>query len=380
MAFARILDINSTLNRKSTFLFGARSTGKTTLYRETVKPTRSYDLLSAKTLKRLRQNPELIYEECKSAGEIIVVDEVQKIPELLDEIHRTIEEKKARFLLTGSSARKLKRSQPNLLGGRASQLELLPLTTHEIPDFDLFRYLNHGGIPRHYLTHAEHILNELEDYTSLYLKQEILDEALTRSVDNFTRFLEIMALHTGDELVIENFASDAGIKASTFKNYLEILIDTLVGFEVTPFLSSTKRKAITRSKFFLFDVGVAGFLSDRGIIGPKNPLAGKAFEHFIAMELRAFLTYNRIRKPLEYWRTTSQFEVDFVLGRKLAVEVKVTDHVHERMLKGLRALREEQLVERYVVVSLDPTPRVVDGIEILPWKYFLTKLWGREWF
>ncbi len=379
MRYKRILDLSALLDRKSAFLFGARSTGKTSLYRETLNPARVYDLLNAATLRRLRERPSLIYEECLSKGELIVIDEVQKIPGLLDEAHRTIEDKKARFLMTGSSARKLKRSQSNLLGGRATQAELLPLTSREIPEFDLFRYLNCGGIPRHYLASPKQIEGELDDYASLYLKQEILDEALTRSLEGFTRFLEIMALHSGDELAIENFASDCGIKASTFRNYLDILKDTLLGFEAPPFLATRKRKAITRSKIYLFDVGVAGFLSHRGTLAPKNPLTGKAFEHFIAMEIRAFLSYRRIRQPLTYWRSASQFEVDFLIGRELAVEVKASELVHERMLRGLRALREEKLIKNYVVASFDPRRRVVDGIEIVPWPEFLDKLWSGHW-
>jgi predicted AAA+ superfamily ATPase len=255
--------------------------------------------------------------------------------------------------------------------------------SQEIPDFDLEKYLNHGGIPRHYLAEKRVLKDEMEDYTALYLKEEILDEALTRKLDGFSRLLETMARHSGDELAIEAFASDCGIKAGTFRNYLDILKDTLVGFEVSPFLSTKKRKAITRSKFFLFDVGVANHLAGRGWLTPKSELFGKAFEHWVAMELRAFLAYRRIRAPLCYWRSTSQFEVDFIVGDELAIEVKGTSMVQDRMLKGLVALGEENLVRNRIVVSLDPKPRkmsgVFEGIEILPWQDFLTRLWGGEW-
>lgn len=379
MKYRRLLDLSALVSRKSAFLFGARSTGKTSLYRDALKPARIYDLLNVQTFRRLIERPGLIYEECLSRGELIVVDEVQKIPGLLEEVHRAIEDKQARFLLTGSSARKIRRSRSNLLGGRATWAELLPLTFREIPDFDLFKYLNRGGIPRHYLAPAVQVEGELDDYASLYLKQEIIDEALTRSLEGFTRFLEIMALHCGDELTIEGFSSDCGLKASTFRNYIDILKDTLIGFEVFPFLSTRKRKAITRSKIYLFDVGVAGFLSHRGALAPKNPLVGKAFEHFIAMEIRAYLSYRRLRFPLSYWRSVSQFEVDFIIGRELAVEVKAVSLVHDRMLKGLYALREEKLLRHYVVVSFDQRRRMVDGIEIIPWREFLVELWSGRW-
>jgi predicted AAA+ superfamily ATPase len=321
-------------------------------------------------------HPERIYDECTSSNEIIIIDEIQKIPNLLDEVHRTIEDKKAKFLLTGSSARKIKRTQSNLLGGRAAFCELLPLTQFEITDFDLEKYLNHGGIPRHYLTASQDISSELDDYTALYLKQEVLEEALTRRLDDFARFLEVMALHSGDEVAIEHFASDCGIKSGTFRNYLEILKDTLIGFEVSPFLASKKRKAITRSKIYLFDVGVTNSLARRGVVKPKSELWGKCFEHFMAMELRAYLSYKRIKETLCYWRTTSQFEVDFIIGNQLAVEVKATNNIHDRMLKGIMALKEEGLIKRYCVVSDEPEVRIVNGIEIMPWSKFLELLWA----
>ena len=379
MYYDRLLDLKAELSRKSAFLFGPRSSGKTYLYENTLKPNRVYNLLENQTLKRLLVRPSLITEEIQKPGEIIIIDEVQKIPNLLDEVHMAIEKKKAKFLLTGSSARKLKRTQSNLLGGRATKLELFSLTSQEITDFNLNRYLNHGGIPRHYLTNPSDLQREFDDYTSLYLKEEIFDEAVTRNLEGFSRFLEIMALHSGDELAIEHFASDCAIKASTFRNYIDILKDTLIGFEIPAFSATRKRKAITRSKIFLFDVGITNFLAGRSNLQPKNELYGRAFEHFIAMELRAYLAYRHIHAPLTYWRSTSQFEVDFILGTKVAIEVKATNMVHERMLKGLKALSEEKMIKNFIVISLDPRPRKLDNIEILPWKEFLDQLWQGRW-
>ena len=379
MYFKRKLDLNRVLKKKSAFLLGPRSCGKTFLLHKTVQADRTYDLLNLQTLKRLLIRPSLIYEEIRRNREIVVVDEIQKIPELLSEVHRAIEEKQTRFLLTGSSARKLKRSQSNLLGGRATHLELFPLMYNEIPDFDLNRYLHHGGIPRHYLASMDDVQGELDDYTSLYLKEEILDEAVTRNLEGFSRFLEIMAIHSGDELALESFASDCGIKVGTFRNYIEVLKDTLIGFEVPAFTKTKKRKAITRSKLFLFDVGIGNFLANRGRLTPKSELYGKAFEHFIALELRAFINYNHLRAPLAYWRSTSQFEVDFIVGNQLAIEVKSTELVHERMLKGLRAFAEEKIAKHYIVISRDHRPRRVGNIEILPWQMFLAQLWQRHW-
>lgn len=379
MEFKRKLDLNTNLNRKSAFLLGPRSLGKSWLHRHTVKANRIYNLLEARELRRLVIQPSLIFEEIQKSGELIVIDEIQKIPDLLNEVHRCIEEKGARFLLTGSSARTLKRSQANLLGGRAAFLELFPLTWSEIDHFDLVRYLNHGGIPRHYLASDSEIELDLEDYVSLYLKEEIKDEAVTRNLEGFSRFLEIMALHSGDELAIESFASDCGIKAPTFRNYLEVLKDTLIGFEVPAFTKTKNRKAISRSKFFLFDLGVTGYLSHRSKVTEKNPLFGKMFEQWIALELRAALKYHRIQAELRYWRSTSQFEVDFVVGQELAIEVKATERVTERMLSGLNALAEEKMIKSFVVVSRDPRPRKLGQIEILPYEVFLERLWSRYW-
>jgi predicted AAA+ superfamily ATPase len=374
--FKRLLDLKKTLDRKSAFLFGPRSCGKTFLYRTSLAPSRIYNLLDAKVYARLVSRPGLIYEECKSSNEVIVIDEVQKAPNILDEVHRTIEEKGATFLLTGSNARKLKRANANLLGGRATRLELVPLVSAEIPDFDLLHYLNHGGIPRHYLARPNHIADELEDYVALYLKEEIKEEAVTRNLEAFARFLEVMALHSGDELAIESFASDCQVKASTFRNYLQVLEDTLIGFSVDAYQKTVKRKAITRSKFYLFDVAVTNYLANRMPVLPKSDAYGRAFEHWVALELRAYLKLRKPRLSLSYWRSVTQMEVDFVVGDDLAIEVKASQLVTERDLKGLRALREENLGHRLIVVSNDTGSRTIDGIEILPWDAFSRALWG----
>ncbi len=378
MDYNRLLNLTESLTRKSAFLFGPRSSGKTYLYTQTLKPKRIYDLLERSEFVRLTNRPGLIFEECVGANELIIIDEVQKIPNLLDEVHRTIEKKKARFLLTGSSARKLKRTQANLLGGRATKLELFPLVSREIPNFDLLRYFNHGGIPRHYDTDSQYISEEMDDYVSLYLKEEIKDEAVTRRLDAFTRFLDVMALNSGEELAIEGFASDCQVKPTTLRNYIEVLEDTLLGFKVTPYLATKKRKAITRSKFFLFDVGITNYLAKRSPVVPKSDAFGRSLEHMVATELRAFLALYRLDDPLSYWRSTSQLEVDFVVGNELAIEVKASHQVTERDLKGLRALMEEGQIRRFIVVSLDPHPRMLMGIDIMPWAHFLASLWDRD--
>ncbi|OGQ65598.1 MAG: hypothetical protein A3F89_01060, partial [Deltaproteobacteria bacterium RIFCSPLOWO2_12_FULL_50_11] len=338
---------------------------------------RLYDLLDSLTFTRLLKNPRLIEEENRKDQCLIVVDEIQKLPSLLDEVHRLIEKYDWKFLLTGSSARKLKRGAANLLGGRARMAHLFPLTSHEIEDFDLLRYLNHGGLPAIYL--SEEPQEDLAGYVSLYLKEEIQAESLTRNLPAFSTFLDAIALSNGEEINMESFASDCGVSPITVKNYLQILEDTLVGFSLPGFRKTKKRKAISRIKHYLFDVGVVNHLCQRGLIQSKSELFGKAFEQFLIQEVRACLDYQRTIVSLSYWRSTSQFEVDLILGQKLALEIKATSLVQDKHLKGLRALKEEGLIEKYAIVSLDEEERTTeDGIAIYPWKVFLKKMWDRK--
>jgi predicted AAA+ superfamily ATPase len=380
MKFTRSLDLAKALTKRSAFLFGARGTGKTSLIRAQLPEARVYDLLDQRVYLRLLRDMHLLEQENPSEGSLIVIDEIQKLPELLDEVQRLITTKKHRFLLTGSSARKLKRQGVNLLGGRARLLHLYPLTWRELgSSFDLLRYLNQGGLPDIYL--SDEPVDDLQGYVGLYLREEVAAEALSRRMDQFARFLDTVALNNGEELHLENLASDAGIKSRTLANYIEILEDTLLGFRVLPYRMSKKRKAITRSKFYLFDVGVARLLSGRGAVVPKSELFGRAFEHFIAMELRAALRYMKIDLPLQYWRTHSGFEVDFVLGDRVAIEVKSSEFVTAKHLKGLQALREDvPSLAHSLVISLDHHERMLGGVRIVPWEQALQELWGRAWF
>ncbi len=324
---------------------------------------------------RLARRPTLLGEE-GSPDDVVVIDEIQKLPSLLDEVHRQIEAHDTRFLLTGSSARKLRRGGVNLLAGRAWRAELFPLSWSEIPDFDLATHLNRGGLPHVYP--SPDFLEELRAYTSTYLREEIAAEALTRRIDAFTRVLDLVALTNGRELNLQSLASDCGVAPRTLRSFLDVLIDTLVAFEVPAFKATRRRKAISRSKLYLFDIGVVSSLAQRGEVRPRSELFGLAFEHFIFLELRAFLSYERKPELLQYWRSKSGFEVDAVVGDRLAIEIKGSHLVSERDLKGLRALREEGMVERFCVVSQDPTPREIDGVMVLPWGAFLRRLWSGE--
>jgi len=375
----RQLNILHLLKINSFFLFGPRGVGKSYWIRNQLKPKLYYDLLEPITFTRFIENPALLEEEIQflNPQDLVVIDEIQKIPALLNSVHRMIELKKINFLLTGSSARKLKRDpNVNLLGGRAWDARFYPLSYSELESFNLLTYLNRGGLPRALLN--SHFHEEHKSYVGVYLKEEILAEALTRNLGHFSRFLEVAALQSGEELSYENIGSDAQVQAKTVKNYVEILEDTLLGFQLPAFWKTKKRKAITRSKFYLFDIGITNYLAKRGEIKKGSELFGKAFEHFIILEIRAYLSYRRKDLELFYWRSVNNQEVDLIIGDQLAIEIKATFQVSEKHLKGLNALAEEKLVKEYIVVSQDPRMRKLSGLTIYPWQIFLDKLWRNE--
>jgi predicted AAA+ superfamily ATPase len=377
LMLARALDLAKLLEKKSHFLLGPRGTGKSSLIRNTLQSATYIDLLSEDTFDRLLRRPSALAEYVPPHAREIVIDEIQRIPALLNEVHRLIEARKMRFLLTGSSARKLRRGTANLLGGRAWEARLFPLTAHELGDaFDLEKYLNRGGLPAIYF--SDFPADELLHYGRLYLREEVQAEALVRRLDLFARFLDVAAIMNGEEINYQAVASDAGVPAKTVGNFFDVLEDTLLGFRLQPYGRSTKRKAIQRAKFYFFDVGVAGSLAKRGQVQAGSNEFGRALEHFIVQEVRAYASYMNIDAPLGYWRTTSQDEVDLTVGEQLAVEVKSTEHASERHLKGLRALAEEGKFRKLVLVSRDPIPRHASGIEAMPWKAFLDQLWAGE--
>jgi predicted AAA+ superfamily ATPase len=303
----------------------------------------------------------------------VVIDEVQKIPALLDEVHRLIEERQLKFLLTGSSARKLKTAKVNLLAGRAWQAELFPLTSQEIPKFNLEKYLRYGGLPAVYK--SEEPEEELYAYVNTYLKEEIQAEALVRKLPSFLRFLQMMAVTNGEVLNFSSIANDSGVPATTIREYYQILEDTFIGFLVPAWQKSIKRKPVSTAKFYLFDIGVRNTLAQIKHIERNSELFGKAFEHFVALELRAYLSYKRIHKALSYWRTQQANEVDFIIGDDIAIEVKATNKVVDKHLKGLRCLAEEEVCKKYYLVSQDKIARKQNNIYIVPWQRFMHDLW-----
>ncbi|MCK9448831.1 MAG: ATP-binding protein [Bacteroidales bacterium] len=309
--------------------------------------------------------------------EPVVIDEIQKIPALLDEIHWLIENTQTRFILCGSSPRKIIRSQANLLGGRALRYELFPLVSAEIPDFDLLRALNNGLLPRHYL--SDNPKKMISAYIGNYLQDEILAEARIRNISGFSRFLEVAAFSNGKMVNYTNIASECGVSAPTIKEYFQILADTLTGNFLPSFQKKPKRRVILAPKFYFFDVGIVNFLLKRGRIEQGSEMYGNAFEHFIYQEMVAHSQYSGIQYPLYYWRTASQIEIDFVLGdHEVAIEVKSTTNANPRHAKGLQQFADEYTLKNQILVTNDLYPRQMGNILVLPWKIFLEKLWSGE--
>lgn len=373
--FARMQVLEGS-GKESVFLWGARQTGKSTLLRQLFPEALWFDLLKSDIYRRYQKEPLQFREVilANSVSNIVIVDEIQKIPELLDEIHWLIVNHNVRFILSGSSPRKIIRSGANLLGGRALRYELYPFIQSEIPEFDLVKALNNGLLPRHYL--AEHPKKLIEAYIGNYLRDEIVAEAKIRNINAFTQFLEAAAFSNGEMVNYTNIASECGVSSVTVKEYFQILEDTLIGRFVPSYQKKPKRRVILAPKFYYFDVGIANYLLKRGKIEIGSEAFGSAFEHFIYQELYAHSNYSERNYTISYWRTTSQIEVDFILGNhQVAIEVKGTDTVQSRHLKGLKAFSEEYEVKKLIVVSNDPLERMVGNIIVLPWRIFLQKLW-----
>lgn len=380
--YKRKLNLVSLLEKKSFFLLGPRATGKSTLIRdELADRALIFNLLRSNLLLKLSNATwelegmiDLAFSQ--RPYDYIVIDEIQKVPNLLDEVHRLIEEKKYRFLLTGSSARKLKYGHANLLAGRAWTAHLYPLSYSEIPEFDLERYLRYGGLPVVYGSQNPH--EELDAYVTTYLYEEIQAEGLVRKLPQFSRFLTVAALANGQMLNFSQIASDSSVPASTIREYYSILEDTLMGYMLEPWTKSKKRKAISTAKFYLFDPGVCHTLSGTRTLDRNSDLYGRSFEHWIGLELISYLSYNRIKETLHYWRSTHQHEVDFIIDDSIAIEVKASKKIGPRDLKSLQILAEEKAFKHYYLISQDPIETKHGPFICLHWKTFMDRLWGGE--
>lgn len=375
----RILNIDLPLGQ-SAFLWGARKIGKSTYLKEKFPDSLVFDFLKSDLFIEFSKNPSLLREQLLAQSKAalrhpVILDEVQKIPQILDEVHWLIENKGLQFILCGSSARKLKRGQANLLGGRAWRYGMFPLTTVETGSVDLLRALNHGLIPVHYL--QNNYKKSLRAYVRDYLKEEVFNEGLTRNIPAFSRFFDAMGYSHGELTNYSNIARECGVDSKTVKEYYQILVDTLLGKMVEPFKRRKNRQTISKaSKFYLFDVGVAGAITNREIHEERGELFGKAFEHFILMQIVAHSSYSELEYEINFWRTNSGMEVDFILGKgEVAIEVKGSSRVDNRDLKSLSAFIEEYSPRKAFVVCNEKAKRVHGQITVIPWRMFLDDLW-----
>jgi len=372
----RILDLNLPANR-SAFLWGPRKTGKTYWINRYFAGSVIIDLLKTDVFADYISRPSLLRERYQDHRGLVVIDEIQMVPDLLNEIHWLIENTNVSFLMTGSSARKLRRRHANLLGGRAWRFTMAPLTYAETEGFDLELIMVSGLLPPHFLSSDP--VQDLRSYVADYLKEEIASEAVIQNIPAFAEFLRVSALTSGELLNYTNVGRETGVSAKVVRNYFQILEDTLLGFRIPPWRKVKNRRLIETEKFYLFDVGVANYLARRT---PRigTPEFGKSFEHYILMELKAYQAYKNPELDIRYWRTSTGFEVDFVLGdMNAAIEVKGSHRIHNTHSRGLRALLEEHTVKRAVIVSLEEQPKKIDSsIEVLPWQVFLEALWSGD--
>jgi predicted AAA+ superfamily ATPase len=373
----RILDLHPIIQAKSCFLFGPRQTGKTSLLGAQFPQATVIDLLDEELFIRLQTRPTELAQILPKSG-VVVIDEIQRIPQLLNEVHRQIEQNRAlRFVLTGSSARKLRRRGVNLLGGRARSRHLHPFVWAELRDaFDLNRVLLHGALPSVFF--SDRPREDIKSYVGDYLKVEIAAEAVTRNLPAFTRFLEVAAITNGQILNYQKISNDSQVKRSTVQNYYEILRDTLIGTELEAYRKTRSRKATATSKFYFFDLGMVNYLKRVREIPERTSIFGESLEAYLHHELRAWVDYHGDGE-LQYWRSsTGRHEVDFILNEEIAIECRSTRAVDSGDLKGLVALGEELRLKRRILVCMESRKRVVSGVEIIPLQEFLSELWDDD--
>jgi uncharacterized protein len=365
------------------FLWGARQAGKSSLLRESYPDAVWVDLLKADAFRRYSTRPEVFREELERLEKpFVVVDEVQKVPALLDEIHWLHENRGIHFALCGSSARKLKRGHGNLLGGRAVRLELYGLCAQELGnDFDLQRMISHGTLPRIYQSaQPQRLLNA---YVGEYLKEEVMAEGLVRNLPPFSEFLNSAALGDTEQINYTNIARELGVARDSVRGYYQILSDTLLATLLPVYRKRPKRRLSIADKFYFHDVGIVNFLARRGKPEPGSEAFGKAFENWVFHELRCYNQYAERFAQFSFWRLSTGVEVDFIINDlECAIECKSGTAVRDHHLKGLRELKKDHPVcKRRIVVSREPVSRMTrDGIEILSVEDYLAALWEGRLF
>lgn len=376
-----MLDLSIDLKQRSVFLFGPRQTGKTTWLKICYPESTWFNLLRGDVFLRLSSNPGRIHEELKHVNPKkgpVIIDEIQKMPGLLDDVHHLIESEEFRFILTGSSPVKLRRSGVNLLGGRARVRFMHPFVSAEVPDWNIDKALLFGEIPSIYL--SEEPEEELYSYCGSYLQLEIQAEGLVRGIESFSRFLHAAAVCNTEQVVFERIANDAQVPGRTVREFYQVLQDTLIGFMLEPFTPGKypKRKPVSHGKFYFFDGGVANALCGITSLSEKTTIYGKALEQLIFQEIRAWMSYRKDRRKLKFWRTVDGAEVDFVIEEDLAIEVKASTSLSGKDFRGLNLLLEDAQFRHCIIVCREPVRRHVKGIDIIPVELFLKSLWEGE--
>ncbi len=375
--YKRLLDIPTT-DENSYFLWGPRGSGKSTWLKDKFPDSPKIDLLKSDVFSEYNISPHLLrerYAELPVKGPI-VIDEIQKCPALLDEVHWLIENTSKTFILTGSSARKLKTVSANLLGGRARRREMRPLSYAEIRSLDIDKAVVSGLLPRHYLSTEP--VEEIRAYVGDYLKEEIAGEAVTRNLSAFSEFLRVASITNGEILNYANISRESGIGAKVVKSYFDILEDTLLGYRIYPWTKSEKRRLTESPKFYFFDSGITNYLSKRAPV-KGTPEYGKSFEQFILMELMAYKSYRSPEMEIKFWRTSNDNEVDFIINEmEVAIEVKSGTRVHSKDFKNLGLVSEEYEIKHQYIVCDEKEPRISNGVKVYPWNVFLDELWSGE--
>lgn len=374
---------------QSAFLWGPRQAGKSTFLKEHFPNSVFFDLLKTDVFLELSKRPFLLREQIlalseEQKGQPIVIDEIQKVPALLDEVHWLTENCSLGFILCGSSARKLKREAVNLLGGRAWVLHFFPLCSIEIPDFNLLQAFNNGLLPSIYPRKTLNARRSLKAYVEAYITEEVKGEGLTRNLPAFARFMESLRFSHGEMVNFTNIAREVGVDSKTVQEYYNILIDTLMGFFISPFRKRASRDIIKSiPKFYLMDTGVANYICDRRINDLSGSDAGKSLEHLVVLELLSFRALKEKEFSINYWRTKSGLEVDYILDEgNIAVEVKISRQVDKKDFLGLAAFADEHKPKKLILICLEERKRKVSlpncEIEVLPILEFLGSLWADE--
>ncbi|OGT26179.1 MAG: hypothetical protein A3I77_06045 [Gammaproteobacteria bacterium RIFCSPLOWO2_02_FULL_42_14] len=364
---------------KSAFLWGPRKVGKSYWLHQHCQKDILIDFLKTDVFADYISKPSLLRERYTHSTQRIVIDEVQMVPDILNEVHWLIENAGLSFILSGSSPRKLRQHHANLLGGRAWRYTMHPLCYPELQKIDFEKIMLSGLLPAHYLSTDP--IQELRSYIADYLKEEIAAEAIVQNIPAFAEFLRVAAITNAEILNYTNVSRESGVSAKVVRNYFQILEDTLLGFRLQPWRKSSGRRLIETEKFYLFDIGVANYLARRN---PKlgTPEFGKSFEHYIAMELIAYKAYKNPELELAYWRTSTGLEVDFIINKmEVAIEIKASRRVHETDAQALKLLQQENTVKKSIIVSFEPEKKIIlNNIICLHWSQFLNQMWSGNLF